>query len=123
VEIEKIERSVVMKFTFPASMSVDEQDVILERIKILPYEQEISVPPRPAPDPDDMARDQRRVVGYDEPGWIRNSMKHPDCVMVKILYPGWMPKEIVAQADKKIPSAAALIVNEYLSRRFVGTEE
>jgi hypothetical protein len=102
-------------------MSLDDQDTILEGLTVLPYERAFTPPPRPV-EPDDLPHDTRRVVGCESAKWGAGKFKD-NAVGITVLFPSWIPPEIKAQAEKKIPLAAAEIVNEYLSRRFVGTED
>lgn len=117
-----VERSVFLKFSFPASMPLDDQNSFLEEIQIIPC---VGGDPAPnVPSEDDMLHDSRRITAYNERDYLKKGFRHPEkSVILTIKFPEWMPKDIVSQSSKRIISNAESIINEYISRRWIGTEE
>ena len=123
---DKIERSVLVKFKFPASMSFEDQDAILNDLKIVPYEGGVpkTISKEMSIDDDGMLHDQRRVIAYNEIDYSKKGFKHHEkALIISVKFPDWMPKEIVYQANRRILASAEEIVNGYLSRRFVSEKE
>lgn len=118
-----VERSVVLKLSFPAGMTIEAQNSIIERIRILPGLPE-NVSPVDQAENDDMPHDSRRITAFIERDYLKKGFRHPEkAVALSIKFPEWMPQDIVSQSSKRIVSSAETIINEYLSRRLVGTDE